>query len=149
MALADDLKSIVFQMRAIPGSLGLRPHAVAIVTETWSGEHTGEGTRTQVVTAITEADGQNPKVRWITDEEKAVGELADGTVEVGPITPSNGSVGTLLATLTQPNLATGATRYLRITGPSHPDGAKYRIKRVSSERALRYMVRAEPVTEAT
>jgi hypothetical protein len=45
-------------------------------------------------------------------------------------------------------LLKGETRQLLITGPQHPEGALYRVTNIKSERALHYMLRAEPRTQA-
>jgi hypothetical protein len=148
MALADDLKPLLTNIRAIPGSLGLRPHTVAIVETDWSGEHTGEGEKAQFQTSITEADGQPPKVRWLSDKELAVAGLPDGSVQIGPITPSNGTIGTLLATLSGTAMLAGQTRHVLITGPKHPNGALYVIREISADHALHYTMRVTPVSAA-
>jgi hypothetical protein len=145
LSLADDLKPLLFEARSIAGTLGLRPHSVSIVIASTSGTYTGDGTRTETETAITEASNQPPKVRWLKDEELALGNLSAGTIEVGPITPSNGTIGTLLATLSGADLTDGQVRFLRITGPQHPNGADYTITRVNGDKALRYSIQGTPV----
>lgn len=146
MSLADDLKPLLREVRAIPGQLGLRPHTVKILSRGWSGEHSGDGIRYDAEIDVVEGDNQPPKVRWLTDEELAVGSLASGTIQVGPIT-SDDSSRTWLDDLLGSNLETGDARYLVITGPKHPCGAKYRITRVTAHRALHYLVQAQPVDE--
>jgi hypothetical protein len=143
--LAESLKPLVFGVRSIPGALGLRPHSVSIVIASTSGTYTGDGTRSEDETAIVEASNQPPKVRWLKDEELAVGQLSAGTIEVGPITPSNGTIGTLLATLSGADLTDGQVRLLRITGAQHPDGADYTITRVNADKALHYSIQGVPV----
>ncbi|HVJ19907.1 MAG TPA: hypothetical protein VM686_31045 [Polyangiaceae bacterium] len=145
MTLADDLKPIVYSARAIAGTLGFRVHSVAIVIAETDGEHTGDGVRAETVTAITEDLGQPPRVKWLNDEEIALGQLGAGAIEVGPITPLHNGNGTELATLTGADMTDGQVRLLRITGPNHPSGADYRITSVSADRPLRYMIRAVPV----
>jgi hypothetical protein len=145
MTLASDLLETVYEGRAIAGDLGFRPHSVAIVIVSSSGTHTGDGTRTESETAVTEAEGQPPRIRWLKDDEVALGMLPKGTVEVGPITPSFSGGGTDLDLLNGADLTDGQVRLLRITGPNHPNGADYRIKGVSADRALRYMITATPV----
>lgn len=142
--LAEELLPVVHDARAIAGELGFRPHTVALVVVTSSGTHTGDGTRTETVTAITEAGGQPPRVRWLKDEELALGQLAVGSIEVGAITPSFAGGGTDLALLTGADMTTGQVRLLRITGPNHPSGADYCITSISADRTLRYMIQAAP-----
>lgn len=143
MTLAEDLKSVVFNARGIAGSLGFRTHRVYILDERWTGQHTGEGGPFPEQNEIVEGSSQPPKVRWLTDEEIAVGGLGSGSIEVGPITPAFSGGGTDLTTIAGA-LEQNATRYLMIVGPRHPDGARYRITSIRAERALRYMIRAAP-----
>jgi hypothetical protein len=142
--LAERLLPTVYKGRAIAGKLGFRPHDVALLSERWSGSHTGDGSAYPDSTPITEADGQSPKVRWLKDDEVALGNIGAGAIEVGPITPAFPGGGTELDLLAA-SLDRGATRYLVITGPKHPVGARYRIARIEAGRTLRYVLRAEPV----
>jgi hypothetical protein len=144
MTLADDLLPTVLAGRAIAGTLGFRPYRVYIVAESYTGPHTGESLANIDETEIVEGSSQPPKVRWLKDEEIAVGNLAGGTIEVGPITPEFAGGGTSLELLAG-ELDRGATRHVRIVGPKHPDGARYRITEIRAERALRYTIRAVPV----
>lgn len=146
--MRDRYRRIVHQVRHLPGVHGLRPHTVEILLGSWSGTHTGDGTETTTATEITERNGLPPKVRWLTTEEIAVGALASGTIEIGPITPDCSVGGTSLATILQTSIATGETRHLRITGPAHPDGALYVVENVSTGSALHYMVQAKPASDA-
>ncbi len=141
MTLRDELLDIVYEARGIAGELGFREHSVSLVVASTSGTHTGDGSRTETVTALTNGDGQPPRVKWLKDEEIALGQLPVGTVEVGPLTPTFTSLDLLNGT----DMTTGQVRLLRITGPNHPNGADYTIKGVSADRALRYMIRAVPV----
>jgi hypothetical protein len=145
LTLADSLKPRLHRIRAIPARLGLHPHSVAIVVASTDGTHTGDGTRTETVTSVTEHGGYPPHVRWLNDEEIALGQLAMGAIEVGPITPLHNGNGTDLDLLTGADMTDGQVRLLRITGPNHPSGADYRITSVSADKALRYMIRAVPV----
>lgn len=145
MTLAAELLPDVYEARAIAGELGFRPHTVAIVVVSTPGLHTGDGTRTEVVTPITEANGQPPRVRWLKDEDLALGQLPLGTVEVGPITPAFAGGGTETDLLTGADLSVGEVRLLRITGPNHPNGADYTIRSVTADRPLRRVITAVPV----
>jgi hypothetical protein len=145
MTLAASLRKLAFNVRAIPGQLGVRPHRVSILKRSWSGPHTGDGTRTDVEIDIVEANGQPPKVRWLSDEQIAVGSLEAGTVEIGPITPRFVGGGTDLGTIDGSTLIKGEVRMLRIVGPQHPTGAVYQITRISADRALHYTIQATPV----
>ena len=144
---AEDALADLWEGRAEAGIAGFRLHSVTIVDRAWSGQHTGEGAQYETVAPIVEAGGQPPKVRWLNDEERALGNLGAGTVEVGPITPAFPGGGTSLDLLASV-LEIGATRGLLIKGPKHPTGALYRITDLQNERALRYMLRGSPVAVA-
>lgn len=144
MSLRDDLLPVVYEARAIMGELGFREHSVAIVRVHRQGTHTGDGSRAESVQSITEANGYSPKVRWLKDDEVALGQLPKGSVQVGPITPEFSGGGTDLSDLTGADLERGDVRLLRITGPQHPNGADYRIVSVSADRALRHVITAIP-----
>lgn len=141
MSLADALKPALYSARSIAGKLGLRPHTVSIVTATWSGSVTGEGTETTTTTPIVEGNGQPPKVRLVKSDEIALGNLAEGTIDIGPITPE---LGAALAALNATALATGGTRHLIVTGP---DGVavKHKILDIGTDHALHYTIRSSPV----
>jgi hypothetical protein len=144
--LRDNLLPTIYRARAIAGRLGIRPHSVALVIVTTSGDHTGDGTRTESETAITEAEGQPPKVVWAKGEDVVMGLAAKGEVIVGPITPEFSGGGTSLDLLTGADLSEGQVRLLRISGPNVNGGVEdYTIKSVEAVKALRYMIRAVPV----
>jgi hypothetical protein len=146
VTLRDDLLPTVYEARGIAGELGFRQYTVDLVTGSSTGDHTGDGDVIDEVTPILESNGQSTRVRWLKDEEIAVGALPNGTIEVGPITPTFTGGGTDIAALMGDALERGETRFLRITGPKHPDGALYQVTQVKAERALRYMLQAKPVS---
>ncbi len=119
-----------------------------IRTGSWSGAYTGRGVATNTDVPITEANSQPPKVRFLSGEELALGQLYAGAVEIGPITPDFPGGGTNLSGIL-PALADGQTVHVKLTGPKFPDGALFRIKDVKTDRAFHYMVTAEPVSNAT
>jgi hypothetical protein len=141
--LADYLKPSIESIRGIPGSLGLRPHTVTLLARSWSGDYTGDGDRTDVDTEINEG-GYPPKVRWLSDDEIAVGSLESGVVEIGPITPDH-VTRSILGDIRGDELDAGDGRFLIITGPKSESGSKYRLIRITADRAFRYMLRARPV----
>lgn len=147
MTLADDLKPLVWSIRAIPGNLGLRPYSVAIVNGYKQGTHTGDLTIFET-TSVTEGGGQSPRVRWLSDEEVALAGIGHGLVEIGPITPSHTGDGTDLGLLTAAELDAGDVLHVLITGPKHPDGAVYRVVKVTADRALQYRLTCRPVGES-
>ncbi len=148
MTLADDLFDTVYEGRAIAGDLGFRPHSVTLVISAYSEDHPGAGSRTDTETPIAEFGGQPPRVRWLNGEELAVGNMAAGTIEIGPITPEFPGGGTPIASLNGSELSAGQSRLLRITGPNHPSGALYEITNITADRTLRFMLKAKPLEES-
>ncbi len=146
MALADTLKPILYSVRAIPGQLGLRPYSVAVLATTYSGANTGRGDSITELTAITEADGQPPKVRQLNTEELALGGLGKGSLRIGPITPGHTGGGTPIETL-KPSLLAGQTLHVIVTGPEYPNGSKFLLKDIETDRALHFTLTVEPVSE--
>ncbi len=141
---ANAFRALLHQARSIAGTYGLRPFTVAVVTGTWGGSFTGRGTETTSSVAITEAGGQPPKVRSAKDEEIALGQLGEGDIIIGPITPYFGTGGTLLTQL-KPAVTAGQTVHIVLTGPGHETGTRFRIKSIETDRALHWTVRATPV----
>lgn len=147
MTVRDDLLPLVYSVRAIPGQFGLRVHTVDVRVTTWTGAHPGDGAEYDVTTTpITESDGQPPKVRFLTDEEIAVGQLATGTVEVGPITPSHGTDGGTDLAVLKPEDEGTVVHYI-LTGPEFPTGAVFERHAIKTDRALHYMLTLRPVSE--
>lgn len=142
---ASDLLPDIWEIRATPGELGCRIHSVTLVAGDWSGAHTGDGTETTTETNIYESGSKSPKVRWKTSEELAVGNLARGTCEIGPITPSFSGGGTVFSIFS--TATAGDTLKVKITGPQHPLGALYRITDVEQQTPFRIMLTASPVAE--
>lgn len=146
MSFADDLKELAYEIRAIPGELGMRPYSAAILLGTWSGTNTGRGDTINECLPLLEANGQNPKIRQLTDEEIALGGLGKGSIRIGPITPAFAGGGTSISTL-QPCVAAGQTVHVILTGPEYPNGAKFAVKSVGSDHALHYTLDVSPVSE--
>lgn len=134
MTLADSLKQTVFNARGIAGTLGFRTHTAALFTDFEGGGNS--------LVPLVEGSGQPPKIVWTKDEDNPHDAGPEDTIVVGPITPAFTGGGTDLELLTADVFA-GTARYLLITGPRHPDGAKYRITNVDAQKALRYMIRAQ------
>lgn len=143
---AEDLKALCFDIRSIPGDMGIRPYTVAILTSTYAGDYTGRGDSIGEVVQITEGNGQPPKVRELNTEELALGNLGKGSLRIGPITPGFNGGGTPIDVL-KPCLAAGQTLHVIVTGPEYPNGAKFAIKDISTDHAMHYMLTVEPVSE--
>jgi hypothetical protein len=135
----DDVRAICFNVRQIPGNLGMRPYAVKVVQETWSGEERGQGTYARTETPIVEANGQNPKVRQLNTEEVALGGYGKGTWKIGPITPDFPGGGTLRSKLT-PTLPDNTLLWFELTGPGKPDGGRFTLVDITDHRAFHYTV---------
>jgi len=120
----DGILPAVLAARGIAGEVGIRIHTVARVVKFANRDPRSELGEEE--TPIVEGGGYPPKVRWLTHEELAVGSLAAGTVEVGPITPTTTGGGTDIALLRGDDLVEGDKLYFRIKGPKHPGGALYR-----------------------
>lgn len=141
----DRFRAIAFQYRHLPGEYGLRPHTVTLISTDYA-VTTGEGASTGWTHDVTEANGQPPKVRWLKQDELALGNLPAGSVTIGPITPD--ANGNTIAVLTGKDLERGGTFYVRITGPQHPDGALYSLKATGADRALHYSMTCVPVADS-
>lgn len=143
--LADPWRSIVYSFRSLPAQFGLRQYSTSIVTGTWSGDHIGDGDTVTTLTPILENGGTNPKLRFMNEEERTLSGMEVGSCEIGPITPDFGSNGTALSDLL-PATANGETVHVIITGPKFPNGAKFEIKKIETDRALHWTLLCEPVS---
>lgn len=144
--MRDSLRRLAHSIRAIPDrQFGIRPYTVSVVLRTWSGSYTGDGSPTDTETSVTEANGAAPKVRWLDGEERALNDLPEGSLEVGPITPDFAGGGTSIGTLTQTAASSQDEVLWKVTGPEFPSGALFRVADVTSHRALHYTVRLKPL----
>lgn len=137
------LRKLAYKVRAIPGKIGIRVYSVEVQVTTSAGAELGQGAHTVVTSAITEADGQPPRVRWLDNREIALGGYEDGTVEVGPITPDFPGGGTLVSTL-RPNPPVNTTVRVVLKGPDYPaTGGRFRVRNVRHDKALSYFLLLE------
>ena len=141
----DTWRAIAWAVRSIPSDFGLRPYSVSIVTGSWSGDHVGDGNKLDTLVPIYENGNSNPRVRFVNEEQRALGNLAIGACTVGPITPDHGSNGTALSDLL-PAVAAHETVHVIITGPSYPNGAKFTVKEVKTDRAIHWTLVCEPTS---
>lgn len=144
----DRYRRIANRARTIPARHGLRPYTVAVVVGTWSGAYVGRGDKTEQLEAITE-QGYPPKVRFLSEEALALSAsvgagLLKGSCTIGPITPDYTGGGTALADLL-PAVTSKKTVHVKLTGPSYPNGAKFLVKEVKTDRALHWTLVCEPV----
>ena len=140
----DRYRRIANRVRRLPGEHGLRPYSVSIVVGTWSGSYVGRGTKTEVLEPITESGGYPPKVRFLNEEQRALGQLNAGACDIGPITPDFTGGGTALTDLL-PAVIAHKTVHVKLTGPAHPTGALYTVKEVKTDRAIHWTLTCEPV----
>lgn len=148
MTIADTCKQLAYDIRAIPGQFGIRPYTVAVINSTLAGTAGLTGTITGVTTAITEANGQPPKVRFLDDEERALSDVGKGTIEVGPITPNNSAgTGTLLSALNNSSGAELSHLHFLVTGPEFPNGRRFRLVGQKTDRAIHFKVTLTPVSD--
>ncbi|MBW7935292.1 MAG: hypothetical protein H3C62_17125 [Gemmatimonadaceae bacterium] len=148
LARRDRYRALASRIRAIPGrDFGLRPYTVAVIVRRWSGPHTGDGAATDTVTPIVEYGGNPPKVRFLSDEARALGGLPAGTVEVGPITPDHTGGGITWDTLTGGSAQAGDEVLYRLTGPEFPAGADYALAGSQSDRGIHYKLTLVPRAE--
>lgn len=141
---ADPWRSIAYSVRSIPAQFGLRQYSTSILKGSWTGEHVGDGVRTDVLDPILENGSTNPKLRFMNEEKRALAGMEIGSCEVGPITPDFGSNGTALSRLL-PSLENGETVHVVITGPQFPNGSLFSVKKVETDRALHWTLLCEPV----
>jgi len=149
MTLADDLKPLLSNARSIAGTLGLRPYTVAVQVVSHSGTYTGEGTETDTSTSILEYNGQPPKVRTLSGDELALGNLAQGSWEIGPITPDYATGGTTWETLVGGTATDGQQVHIILTGPEFPDGERFVIVNTASDHALHFKIQVSPLSART
>jgi len=144
MTLANSIKPMLRKIRGIAGELGLRPHRAYLVDVSFTGAHVGEGQRSELELELTE-NGHPPKIRWLKDDELALGNMAAGTVEIGPITADDDGATTIRNRILAVDLYADELLHVRIVGPAHPGGARYRVRRKKMDRAMHYKIQAEPV----
>lgn len=139
----DAILPSVNAIRAIPGTLGWRPYSLTIERRTWSGAEIGEGTETITSTPITEANGQPPKIRWLNNEQLALGGYEKATVEIGPMTPAYPGGGILASVLEPSSLPNNTVVQYKLVGPAYPNGAYGRIVSFNHDRAGHFTLRVE------
>ena len=144
MSFADALKPRLRVIRAIPGKLAIRPHRAFLRRKTFAGENDGLQTTSLTETEIVEVNGYPPKIRQLNDERRALGNLAAGSVEIGPVTTEGTDGGIPFEDLRGTSLERDEFLQVRISGPS--GDAVYAIKSITLDRALHYKLVCEPVS---
>lgn len=142
-ARRNHYRKIANRARRIPGAHGLRPYQVYVVTRVEGGTYTGDNPGSATTTEILES-GYPPKVRMLNGEELALGGLAKGTIEVGPVTPVYPGGGMALADATGSALSAGDVLWLRV---DWVDGTQYyRVSDRLFDRGIHWTFRGEPVS---
>jgi hypothetical protein len=132
-AFVKGLRKVLNNARSVPGELGLRQWAIALVTETWSGDFVSEGTRTTATTALTHANQAAPKVVSNSEKRMMLGVADAGIFEIGPITPVEG---VSWANVTQSTLAVNSTAKIRMTHAESGEVKWCVIKNADTDKAL-------------
>lgn len=145
MALADELREVAFNLRALAGEFGLRPYRIYRIKISYSGENF-TGTRTEEEIELVEGNGQPPKVRWATSEELALTGYASETLLVGPLTPKILStvVGTDYEAL-RPELNPDDIIRFRVVGPGYPTGEFFTLKKLDRSSAVSWRLTLERI----
>jgi hypothetical protein len=141
----DALRKLVDRGRALPGRWGLRVFRVYVVERHWTGDRPGEGGTSEDSTELL-VGGQAPKVATLSGETIAVEQLPSDTIQIGPLTPEFSGGGTDIDIL-KGELWPTDERWLLVTGPGMGDeGTRFRIVSVRADKALRYVIRAAPLS---
>jgi hypothetical protein len=143
----DDYRRIASTVRGIAGAMGVRPYAVALVTNWRGGDFGLEGAERSDRTEIVEGGGSPPRVRQLTDDEVSIGELPQSSFEIGPITPKFSTGGTAWSALQASDAQPGAEVFVELTGPMFPRGARFRVIGLKGDRSLGWFMRVALIDE--
>lgn len=82
--LGEDLQDVVDTVREIPGDLGLWTREVEAIERTWSGEHVGDGRKSEVTEDLRFTITPRPKVRdaQLRRSHEAAGLVTEGSLFV-------------------------------------------------------------------
>ncbi len=142
MTLADDLKPALYDIRSIPGEFGLYVYRVDVVTIRQLDAFKRGQPKSNTSVRITEGNSQNPKVRFLSDQERSLWDMKRGGIEIGPITPSFSGGGTLLTDITRETNARNRV-FFKITGPAHESGSEFKIIDIKADRGMHFTVTCE------
>jgi hypothetical protein len=144
MALADRWRRIADRYRSLPADFGLREHEVSLAVYRFRNEELGVSpqlvSRLQIL-----VNGANPRVRFPSQQEMAIGGLSTGTLIVGPFTPQFGEGGIDRDLLDGKQMDGGEQLIVEIKGPQSPTGARYRIANKNYHRALQITMTCVPL----
>ncbi len=145
----DRLRRLAHRIRNIPGKFGVRPYRVFVISQTHPGEHPGDGPSEETLTEVVEKGGNPPKVRYLSDEERALGNLSAAVMEIGPITPDHPGGGTTWSLLNGQSLTDGQVLHYELTGPEFPDGARFERVGGRDDRGYHFKIRVQPLKTNT
>lgn len=146
--VADSIRRAVDIARTVPAQLGLHPHTVKMVVTRFAGSNTGRGAATTQELQLL-VKGTNPRVVWLNNAQLIANNWDNGTIEVGPLTPTydaDTGEGWSFDELSATGIAAVQnTIHLVVQGPRVPNGQKYLVKEVLRKN-FRWILRASPVT---
>jgi hypothetical protein len=149
--IANDFRELADDIRSIPGEFGLREYRSFLVRKPWTGTHPGDGDEMPEIIPLTVGNGANPKVRFPSQKEVALGMMASGTMMFGPLTPAYGTGGTDRASLDGSQLEPGVGQIIRVYEPDAVvpggDSTDYEVVRRNVDHALRITLQCSPVTK--
>lgn len=147
---ADYFRALADSIRSIPADFGLREHSATLTWHDFSGQSLGSGAECAVGYPIL-VNGANPKVRFPSQKEVALGLMSKGSCTVGPFTPQFLDGGINRALLNGSRMANGGALpngtelFVKVVGPQCPDGILYRIENNNVDHAIRVTLSLLPV----
>ena len=140
--LAERLRGVVYKGRSIAGAKGFHLYAFYFLVDSY--EDGAFVTTTKVLLA--EARSQAPRMKQVRYQDLAIGATPPDIIDIGPVTPI-GTNKSIIESWLQPVLD-GDVRHILRVDAGNPDGKRYRVLSISTEKALRYMIRAQSEAEA-
>jgi hypothetical protein len=133
MAFVDSVRKSLHNARAVAGRLGLHPYSVKVLRREYEGNSwDGQEAALEQAFELTAADGQKPKVRWVSTKDYLMGYPQDAELEV-VITPE------LAAQYEDVDPVSGEVIFL-VTGPGMTEGVKFQKVQLNSESAFSWRI---------
>jgi hypothetical protein len=148
---ADEFRELANDIRSIPGEFGLREYQCFLVRKTWTGARPGDGDEVEKLIPLVVGGGQNPRVRFPTQRDIALGNMSIGEILIGPLTPQyvdpgGGTGGTARVRFDGSELVIGQGQFVRVYAPDEGDSSDYKVNYVNVDRALRVTLKCTNVT---